>query len=611
MIDLPITLGGLIVGFIVGMTGVGGGALMTPMLVLIFGVPPLAAVSSDVVAAVIMKPIGGGVHLRRGTVKLGLVKWLMVGSLPCAFLGVVLLKSTGSGEALQAHIKLGLGYALLLASVGIVVRPLLVRGRREVAADAKVDVKILPTLLIGAFGGLIVGMTSVGSGSLMIVLLLLLYPQFRLSDLVGTDLVQAIPLVSSAALGHLLLGDFKLALTGSILTGAIPGVYLGARLSSRAPDGLLRPVLVTALSSSALKLLSVSNVVLAVVVPVIAVFAFLTAIPDLRRALALRRTRRLVVGGGGLTPDDRRISRPTCGPRLRDAGTAIVSVAWKRGVRNGLEVVELATPASTCSVALHGAQVLTFVPRGDPDWLWVSDRARWTSGAALRGGIPICFPWFGPHPTETSFPAHGFARTRIWRLSGVDEVAGERLRAMFELGGDGATAPLFPHPFRARHSVTAGDDLELSFEVTNEGDGPLAFEVALHTYVAVSDVGVIALAGLGGSSYVDKVAGGERRRQGDEPLRILGEVDRVYDSGEAVTLADPARAQPLRIESGGAGSTVVWNPGPDKARALPDMDPDGFRRFVCVETGNVGARRITLPPGGHHALSVRYRAGAR
>jgi uncharacterized protein len=289
VIDLPIALGGSIVGFVVGLTGVGGGALMTPMLVLVFGVQPLAAVSSDVVAAVIMKPIGGGVHLRRGTVKLGLVKWLMVGSLPCAFAGVVLLKITGSGEALQAHIKLGLGYALLLASGGIIARPLLARRQRQVLPEANDTVKILPTVLIGAFGGLVVGMTSVGSGSLMIVLLLLLYPQFSLSDLVGTDLVQAIPLVTSAALGHILLGDFHLALTGSILIGAIPGVYLGARLSSRAPDGVLRPVLVIALSSSALKLIGVGHLALAIAVPVIALLAFGLATPDLRRSFAARK----------------------------------------------------------------------------------------------------------------------------------------------------------------------------------------------------------------------------------------------------------------------------------------------------------------------------------
>ncbi len=243
---------------------------MTPMLVLIFGVQPLAAVSSDVVASVIMKPIGGGVHLRKGTVNLALVKWLMLGSLPCAFLGVVLLKATASGDLLQARIKLGLGVALLMACAGIMSRPFLVRKRHQVPPGTKVPVRPLPTLLIGAFGGLIVGMTSVGSGSLMIVLLLMLYPQLRLSDLVGTDLVQAIPLVASAALGHLWLGDFRFELTGSILIGAIPGVYLGARLSSRAPDGVLRPVLVTVLAASAVKLLGGSNTVLAIVVPLMA-----------------------------------------------------------------------------------------------------------------------------------------------------------------------------------------------------------------------------------------------------------------------------------------------------------------------------------------------------
>ena len=284
MIDLPIALGGLIVGFLVGMTGVGGGALMTPMLVLIFGVEPLTAVSSDLVAAVIMKPIGGGVHLRRGTVKLDLVKWLMVGSLPCAFLGVVLLKLAGTGPELQVHIKKGLGYALLVASTCILVRPLLTRRHR--GGDTQVPVRIVPTILVGALGGLIVGMTSVGSGSLMIVLLFLLYPRFRLSDLVGTDLVQAIPLVFSAALGHVLMGDFKMALTGSILIGAVPGVYVGARLSSRAPDGILRPVLVVALASSSLKLLGAPNVVLAGAIGFIAVVAFAMSLPELRRNLA-------------------------------------------------------------------------------------------------------------------------------------------------------------------------------------------------------------------------------------------------------------------------------------------------------------------------------------
>lgn len=262
--DMALALGGLIVGFVVGLTGVGGGALMTPMLVLVFGVQPLAAVSSDVVASVIMKPVGGGVHLRKGTVNLKLVGWLMVGSLPCAFLGVWLLKTLAVGESLQLWIKTGLGVALLLAASGIVLRPWLARTRNAQAPTGDTQIKVGRTIAIGAFGGLVVGMTSVGSGSLMIVLLLLLYPHLKLSDLVGTDLVQAVPLVASAAVGHLLLGDFQLQITSSILIGALPGVFMGAKLSSRAPDGVLRPALVVVLTASALKLLGAGNVVVGV-----------------------------------------------------------------------------------------------------------------------------------------------------------------------------------------------------------------------------------------------------------------------------------------------------------------------------------------------------------
>ena len=265
-LDPPVALAGLFVGFVVGLTGMGGGALMTPILVLLFKVQPLMAVSSDIVASMIMKPVGGGVHWRRGTVHVGLVKWLVLGSVPSAFLGVLLLKNSGQGEALQHHIKLALGLALLVVALGLIIRPLLVRGRKAGDSMEPLVVKRLPTVLIGIAGGLVVGVTSVGSGSLMIILLLMLYPKLRLSELVGTDLVQAVPLVASAALGHAFFGDFRLALTASILVGSIPGVFIGAQLSSRAPDGLIRPALILVLLASSLKLLSASNAVLALVI---------------------------------------------------------------------------------------------------------------------------------------------------------------------------------------------------------------------------------------------------------------------------------------------------------------------------------------------------------
>jgi uncharacterized protein len=270
MIDPKVALAGLFVGFVVGLTGMGGGALMTPILVLLFKIQPLAAVSSDIVASMIMKPVGGGVHWRRGTVNTELVRWLVVGSVPSAFLGVLLLKSSGQGEELQHLVKLALGLALLVVALGLIIRPLLSRGRQAGDSAAPLVVKKFQTVLIGIAGGLVVGLTSVGSGSLMIILLLMLYPKLRLSELVGTDLVQAIPLVASAALGHALFGDFQLALTASILIGSVPGVFIGAQLSSRAPDALIRPVLILVLLASSLKLLGSSNWVLLLVIAVFA-----------------------------------------------------------------------------------------------------------------------------------------------------------------------------------------------------------------------------------------------------------------------------------------------------------------------------------------------------
>ncbi len=235
--DFGISLAGFIVGIVVGLTGMGGGALMTPVLVLGFGIEPLAAVSSDLVAAVVMKPIGGGIHFRRGTVHTGLVKWLAIGSVPGALLGSYFISHL-SGDVGDT-IKTVLGVVLLIAAAAMVVRSYL-SGRRPVGVDGDearhVPVRRAATLAVGLVGGTIVGMTSVGSGSLMIVALMLLYPTLSSRELVGTDLVQAVPLVLAAAIGHLLWGEFELGITSSLLIGSVPGVIIGAHVSSRAPD---------------------------------------------------------------------------------------------------------------------------------------------------------------------------------------------------------------------------------------------------------------------------------------------------------------------------------------------------------------------------------------
>jgi hypothetical protein len=277
-VDLYVTLAALIVGFTVGLTGMGGGALMTPILVLLFGINPSAAVSSDLVAAMIMKPVGSGVHIRRKTVRWELVRWLAIGSIPAAASGVFILRSLGNSEDVQNTIKLLLGITLMIAAVAMVSKAWL-QGRRNAehraagTVPAPLKVKPIPTILVGVVGGLLVGMTSVGSGSIIIVCMMLLYPSLRGAELVGTDLVQAVPLVSAAAIMHIFFGDFELGLTTSILIGSIPGVYFGARMSSKAPDGLIRPALVFVLLASGLKLVNVPTAVLGVALAVFALVA--------------------------------------------------------------------------------------------------------------------------------------------------------------------------------------------------------------------------------------------------------------------------------------------------------------------------------------------------
>lgn len=285
--DLVLTLAGFGVGVVVGLTGMGGGALMTPILVLFFGVPPLAAVSSDLAASAVMKPFGGWVHARRGTVCWPLVGWLCLGSVPSAFLGVLLLRLVGPEGSLQRAVQYAMGAALLLAVAGLVARAY---GRHRASTEdwaATVRVRRLPTVALGAVGGLVVGLTSVGSGSLIIVVLLALYPALRANDLVGTDLMQAVPLVAAAALGHAFFGDLHLDVAAAVLAGSVPGVLLGARMSSRAPAGLVRAALVVVLLASALKLFGVPSPIVAVA----AVAGILTMAGEelLRRRGAARR----------------------------------------------------------------------------------------------------------------------------------------------------------------------------------------------------------------------------------------------------------------------------------------------------------------------------------
>jgi uncharacterized membrane protein YfcA len=255
--DPGLAVGGVLGGFLVGLTGVGGGALLTPMLVFFFGVDPKVAVGSDLVVSLLMKPVGAWVHLRERTVRWDVVRRLSFGSVPGALAGVVILSQIDA-ETADSTIKKLLGVALLLAATVMVLRERLHHyGETHELPDTPRPERRVATVVLGLAGGVLVGLTSVGSGSLMIVVLAMLYPHLPRPQLVGTDIVQAIPLVGAAALGHLLLGDVRFGVTASLLVGAWPGIYVGARVSARHNSQLIRAVLPVVLAASALKLLGV------------------------------------------------------------------------------------------------------------------------------------------------------------------------------------------------------------------------------------------------------------------------------------------------------------------------------------------------------------------
>jgi uncharacterized protein len=262
--DPYIVLGSAVVGLLVGLTGAGGGALMTPMLILLFGVKPSAAISSDLVAAVVMRPFGAAVHLSKGTVNLRLVGWMVAGSVPMAFLGAYLLHLLGNSAAAQDRVQIALGAALLVGAAAMVLRYVLdrTRGNGRTSHVGDVACRPLPTVCIGMTGGVIVGMTSVGSGSLMIVMLLFLYPMLGAGQLVGTDLTQAVPLTLAAALGALAFGHVEFGVTTSIVVGSVPAVLVGSFLSARAPDRYIRPVITFVIFASGLKYVGVGTTAL-------------------------------------------------------------------------------------------------------------------------------------------------------------------------------------------------------------------------------------------------------------------------------------------------------------------------------------------------------------
>lgn len=272
----------------------------------------------------------------------------------------------------------------------------------------------------------------------------------------------------------------------------------------------------------------------------------------------------------------------------------------------GLLLAEVTTQHGKATIALQGAHVMTFTPAGEQPLIWLSDFAKFGRGKSIRGGVPVCWPWFGPHTSNPKLPGHGYARTVDWRLIQVQSLSDDRLRLEFELEENSATRAQWPHHTPVRNIITVGRALEVELITTNADQAPLTIGDALHTYFKVGDVRGVSIHGLDGCDYLDKVDGGKRKCQ-QGVVTIGQEVDRIYlNTPNVCEIHDPALQRRIRISSSGSHSTVVWNPWIDKANKMGDFGPDGYLDMLCVETANAAEDVVELAPGQVHRLVARY-----
>lgn len=269
-------------------------------------------------------------------------------------------------------------------------------------------------------------------------------------------------------------------------------------------------------------------------------------------------------------------------------------------------VVEISNGLATAAIALQGAHLMSWAPHREEPVVWLSPKAKFGPGKAIRGGVPVCWPWFGPHAGEASFPAHGFARTQPWEVIDVQALEDGSNRLGFRLIRSEETSALWPHSTPLELYMTIGAALEMDLVTHNDGPAPVILGEALHTYFQVSDIGRIAIQGLDGCSYIDGTDHG-RRKQQKGPVIFDRETDRIYlESVADCVIVDPGLRRRIRIAKRGSRSTVVWNPWAEKAEALGDFEREGYRSMVCVESANAADDRVTIAPGGTHRLWVRY-----
>ncbi len=274
----------------------------------------------------------------------------------------------------------------------------------------------------------------------------------------------------------------------------------------------------------------------------------------------------------------------------------------------GLVRLEIETPLASAEIYLHGAHVAKFQPVGQAPVLFLSKKSHFTPGKAIRGGVPIIFPWFGPKADQPEAPAHGFTRTAAWELESVSQAQGGEVHVAMRFASSDATRALWPHDFVLRFNVVIGAALEMTLEVENTSEGPFTYENALHTYLTVCDVLEIGVFGLEGAEFIDKVDGGQRKRQKKTLVGIHKETDRLYLNTTATcSVNDLSLSRRIIVEKSGSNSTVVWNPWQGKGMSLTDLAEE-WPRMICIETVNAADNAITLAAGDRHSTRAIVRS---
>jgi len=276
-------------------------------------------------------------------------------------------------------------------------------------------------------------------------------------------------------------------------------------------------------------------------------------------------------------------------------------------IEHGFTYIEINNAGAHATISTYSGQVLSYRPKGQQaDLLFVSDKAYYEDGKAIKGGIPVCWPWFGADPDDRGRPAHGFVRNRQWEVSASESLADGSSKVVLCLNDSEETRNIWPHPFKLSIEITVGDSLKVALVTHNTGDKSVTISQALHTYFHVGDISKVRVLGLDRTEYLDKVDNSARKTQSGA-VTIDGEVDRIYEgvSGELM-IDDASLARKIRITSRGCSTAVVWNPWIEIAASMGDLGDDDYRKMLCVETANAGPESIEIGAGGEYRLEAEY-----